>query len=374
MKDFDFDELDRAVSSALNSSPKPRRTASQPTKSQQAPVKTPVDEATSRDRPDLPLTVPERRTVKTDTPRTKTTTAVASRPRTGRFMDVVHPAAQVRRVAASEIAPEPVIAEEPRVEPVPQPPRAEVPMNDVVMVPRREVEVPAPQSVDTQEDSVEEPFGSVPESPFLPDAKVEKRPLGASVPTGVSVSDTLPQEVAPLSSLSADIDALLSSDEDGEVVVDTDHASLKGESSVTQPVVEPAEPVAEPAATEVSSEQDVAASFAGSSMTDVEAEAVPEFDEIASEQKPDQPKAPAPDTTEAVAYAGPVSITPQYTPKPSDSQQSGEIFDTESYHQPINAPAKKKRTGLIVALVVLLVVILGLGIGAVLYLYVLPML
>jgi hypothetical protein len=71
--------------------------------------------------------------------------------------------------------------------------------------------------------------------------------------------------------------------------------------------------------------------------------------------------------------AGPASITQQYTEQPSANQQSGSIYDTENYHQPL-AHNAKKRSGAWVILWIFLLVILGAGAGVAFYFYVLPML
>ena len=70
---------------------------------------------------------------------------------------------------------------------------------------------------------------------------------------------------------------------------------------------------------------------------------------------------------------GPTSITQQYKEQPSSNQQSGAIFDTESYHQPVIKPAHKKSSWLIIVWILLLV-LLGAAAGWAVYTFVLPML
>jgi uncharacterized membrane protein len=72
--------------------------------------------------------------------------------------------------------------------------------------------------------------------------------------------------------------------------------------------------------------------------------------------------------------AGPTSITQQYTEKPaSETQTTGSIYDTEAYHQPLtNAP--KKAGGVMVAVWIGALIVIGGGIGAGIYFIVLPML
>ncbi len=64
---------------------------------------------------------------------------------------------------------------------------------------------------------------------------------------------------------------------------------------------------------------------------------------------------------EAVGMA--TSIPPQYknTEAPSDDQGDHPVFDTKDYHQPLTPPAKHSHTGLIVALVIVVLALLGAG-------------
>jgi hypothetical protein len=83
---------------------------------------------------------------------------------------------------------------------------------------------------------------------------------------------------------------------------------------------------------------------------------------------PDVIPAPSVET----AQVGPTSITQQYTEQPSTaSQPSGSIFDTEAYHQPLAHPAKK-RSGVLIAVLILALILVGGGIGALVYFFVLP--
>jgi hypothetical protein len=78
-------------------------------------------------------------------------------------------------------------------------------------------------------------------------------------------------------------------------------------------------------------------------------------------------------STPAVSL-GVASIPQQYTEQPvSDDQPSGAIYDTESYHQALTHPRKKNGGWLVVVWIVGLI-LLGAGIGAALYFFILPLL
>lgn len=74
---------------------------------------------------------------------------------------------------------------------------------------------------------------------------------------------------------------------------------------------------------------------------------------------------------DTAAPAGPTSIQQQYTEQPNTGDATtGGIYDTDSYHQPLTHPAKKKAGWMWVVWVVLLL-ILGAAGGAIAYLYLL---
>lgn len=277
MNDIDFDELDRAVSSTLTPTP-----VSEPTP---APVSPSITTAAA------PSVSPAAR-------------------RGGRFMDVVHPSSDMR--GATAVPPRPTVPAEPVTPAVSAAPSAQV------------SDWPDPI-----------------ESPFLPDTKVEKRPLGGEqpttdVPTPVEIPDEAPEaEIIPTVTEPAAPEAVVP-------------VSLK------EPVAEPeTTPEAEP---------------------EVATETTPEV-----EATPEEPIAePVPHVTETtqstpVGDGGPTSIHQQYTESASSAEPSRPIFDTEAYHQPMAHPEKKK-SGIFVVLWIIGLIILGAGLGAVMYFYVLPLL
>jgi len=171
------------------------------------------------------------------------------------------------------------------------------------------------------------------ESPFLMDAKVEKRPLGAfSTQATVSQVGVEQNELPPL-----------------PIEPATPPLDDNGETQ-DEPPIETDTPL--PAELQ----DDLLLIESG-----VETAAEPKKDEPITPQKP-QVEVPA----------GPTSITQQYTEQPSTGDQpTGAIFDTEAYQKPLAHPAKKK-SGWLMLLWVALLLIGGAGAGAAVYFFVLP--
>jgi hypothetical protein len=318
MKDFDFEELDRAVSSALGgtsqatttSTPEPSRPVVAETPKPQ-PVAEPVvptkpDPTPTLSTPSAPLTadvVPVAR----PEPTPSTPVALANRRASGRFMDMVHPSSDMRGQSTDQ----------PSVE---------------------KVEAPSITASPIEADA--SPAETIPslESPFLPDAKVDKRPLGGSQPTGA------------LSDFKED-------DQDDTAYPDPIDFSY-GDTAETpeeehhdeQLLLDEPEPTHEEPEGAPSLEDD---EKVASDLASIE-------HETASLEVKEEP-------------VGPTSITQQYTEQPSSQQESGAIYDTEAYHQPLSTPPKKK-SGLWVIVWVLGLVLVGAGAGVAVYLFVLPML
>lgn len=258
MSDFDFDELDRAVSGALGgeepASPRP----AEPTApaAQEKPVEKPAP-----------------------TP--------AMRRSSGRFMDVVHPSSDMR----GRSAPPAPVTQSPVVAPAASP----------------EPDEPTPEVV--------EPAGS----PFLPGAKVEKRPLGGPAP--VPETGFIEDSLAPVPE-----EELLEAPDEPRIEAHT----------MPDPI-----------------------DFAEQSASAASEETAPEASKEEEHYVVEEP-------TET--QVGPVAITPQYTERATTADAPGAIYDTEAYHQPLAHPAKK-RSGVWVAVWILLLVILGAGAGAAAYLF-----
>lgn len=269
MSEFDFEELDRAVTSALGRSTNDTVPARS---SDPSAASDPVQRGQVAPR----MSVPARRA-------------------NGRFMDVVHPSSDMRTpdntpTSSQASSARPSIMPEPNfVAPEPEP-------------------APAPQAVATEAPQVPEtpPL----ESPFI-QTDVEKRPLGGS-----SNNDS---NTATLS----DADAVTS-------------AAQVSKSRWSQQT-----PLPKELSDEVLALDDVPAT---------------------KESLNEPPLASAP---------MPFTPTPTHPAAKSSATTPG-IYDTESYHAQVVKPAKKK-TGLFIALWILSLVIIGAGVGALVYFYVLPL-
>lgn len=281
MQDIDFDEIDRAVSSTMGG----ERELDVPERSEPAPASRP--------------------------------TPPAARRSSGRFMDVVHPSSDMRSSAPSrpesrEEAPEPT------------------------HFTRETSDMPDPLDFHGFKDEPEKPAEEAPEeavatpleSPFLADAKVEKRPLGAFSDYATQPSDDEKEPDTP---------------------------------EVETPVVKPEEAEEEPLLLEAPDVELLEATSEPEPAPVVEAEKAPEA-------------TPAPAPTAEVPDTLPTSIAQQYKEQPSTTDQpSGAIYDTEAYHQPLTH-APKKRSGAFVILWIVALIALGAGAGFAVYAFVLPLL
>jgi len=311
MQDIDFDELDRAVNSVHKPANAEPIVAPEPVVDTPAPVSAePAVEV-----PSAPVT-----------PELKPTFAPVTRRNSGRFMDMVHASSDMRPAAAErsplarpvEVAPAPVIET-----PVETEAKETHSWPDPIDFAHGQAE--ESQSIESLVDLDEELAPQ--DSPFLPGAKVEKRPLGG---------DGSIHEEARLLFEEPD-ELLLEAPEPIERIEALSSDTESIEELNTAPAVEAVEAVAQ-------------------------------FEAIA-ESEPDLKSEEVTEET----FSGPVSIQQQYADKPSTADAPGAIYDTESYHQPLAHPVKKK-SGLWIVLWIFLLVIFGAGAGAAVYFFVLPML
>jgi len=350
MHDIDFDEIDRAVSSATNNDTETSIAAA---------METPVPVLAST--PEPPVSV-------------AAVVSPAARRTSGRFMDVVHPSSDMRpstdvrppapsapslhreeviapadpvssrpvpaAVASSafhwpepikvaprqevSVAAEPEVIAEPVPEVLPEPIVAPVPapVAEPAVAP---VATPAPELVTTPlvlEDILDSPL----ESPFLNDAKVEKRPLGAFSTSEAS---------APL------------------------YETLDEPQSVEAPAEVIEIPTPETPAED--------------SPTPVEAATEAPEEELLLEAHTETSHFQEPVVTPDVP-AGPTSITQQYKEQPStDTEPNGAIYDTDAYHQALVHQPKAHHKGLVFVWIAALLLVGG-GVGAAVYFFVLPLL
>lgn len=173
-------------------------------------------------------------------------------------------------------------------------------------------------------------------SPFISDAKVEKRPLGGNNPPQSDQAEE--PDHSPVLGVMA---------QDSEI---SDDASAQ---LPAQP-----EDVEKPLPEELRSE--LMAIESDSHSFEHEEAVTPVTPAALPQSTPEPPKQPEVPT-------GPSSIPQQYKEEPSTGDQtSGSIFDTDSYHQPLAHPAKKK-SGWLWVIAIIVILILGAAGGAALY-------
>jgi hypothetical protein len=234
---------------------------------------------------------------------------------------------------AEPAAPEPSPSESPTpaVEPI-QPPveplkPAEPEPEPEPTQPSKPVD-PTPPKVDSNNDTKPHNDANITgtlNSPFLSDAKVEKRPLGAFSAENDATAQPSTEDQKPS-------DAVKDTNSSG------DDLAPAGHDEADTPL--PAEL------------QDNLLSIEADTTT-------PDGPPSANRDDDEQP-------------VGPVSITQQYTPSgSSNTEQSGAIFDTKVYNKALKGPAKKKSSWWLVLWIVLLLVV-GTGAGAAVYYFVLP--
>ena len=249
--------------------------------------------------------------------------APAPRPNSGRFMDMVHPKADMRATAPS---PDLIV-----------PSRSPVAARSAAIPPS-----PHDSAVSEADRAPVNPLAdsSALATPFLPDAKVEKRPLGGTVPA-----------IAPLSPaseiLSAAEEATATPDsESEEVLVETTPINSEGSKTTSGDIQHELNP----------------ADYEKESSTE---QALAQI-EITEEKVPEPPqtieKVESGDTENLKSGS---KMTYQDTQKELESGGSA-IYDVKNYHQPLAHP-KKQKSGWGVVLIVAIIIILAAALGAAAY-------
>lgn len=324
MTDIEFDEIDKAVSSAMIPSPKDDVVGDR------------TDD--SNGQPELSSPEAERSLI------TPSSVVPAARRSGGRFMDVMHSSSNMK---PGEKKPEPFKDIQPS-RPIEPPKPVERPATDAYPDPidfqNRMNENRHNDETDDQKDELTDdaPMGS----PFLSDAKVEKRPLGAY--SNAAEESRLDHPIESDTPLPEELQGDLLSIETNQALAET-------------PVSGQEEPDVLPNETTESS--------ASEQQEDHSEKAEP--DSSSQEKAPAQPEvAPAPEEESAPPPVP--SIVQQYQEKQSSApSESGAIFDTEQYHQPL-AHTPKKKSGWLVVLWIFILIIVGGGLGAAAYYFVLP--
>lgn len=346
MKDLDFDELDRAVNSILSDTEKAPVVSSvevQPNPVPQPTLDLPAEpyDAPQVESTPLPITVP----------------AVSSRPmptlpatrRSGRFMDVVHPSSDMKS-ANMKVIP---TANEVKFDPF-SPRAADMkPLDSTLDSPLSPLTPQASEAIAPPSDITWPDPIAIPQpltSPFLPDAKVEKRPLGGSfldasareLPNA-TVEPTVSGPIhSPASIQKSD---LFSSEEkktedDKQLVPDI-------EKSIPQLPVELNNDLATIEA-EYSTLDNNGIPTRGSDLED--------SGEVTS------PNTLIADSTATTLIPG--SIPQQYKEQSNTGDTShAPIYDIQDVHQPLSHPASKK-SGWLWVIWITLILALGAGVGA----------
>lgn len=360
MKDLDFDELDRAVNSLISGEP-----GSVSGGNSSSDVNNTTSSTSAQRLVDDQTTVSS--TIKPTPP--------IEKPATGRFMDVVHPSSDMRTsslvmpertsslgmsspVTTSPLVPTPAIfpmktdksaTESPSFSGQSNPIDFSA-MNDNSAVSADKDEDADIDRISNDIDNTINRTSDEPlDSPFLSGAKVEKRPLGTFsaeptvTPTPVTASETVaaPSSPSPFWPVKP---STPSETTDPEIKMPTD---------IT--------PAAPPLPAEL---QDDLLSIESDTLAQpVKPSVVPPI--ISNSSTPIS-------TTTALTAAAATSIPQQYTEQPnSGNKDNGAIFDTKSYHKAMVRPTKKKSGWMLVVWIAILLVV-GIGAGVAVYLFVLP--
>jgi len=404
MKDIDFDELDKAVNSLMGKNSQ---------KDTNIPAAPPVNE------PDMPLTaapmspgtIKPKSEVATNpdtqpviTPSQPVSQSQATSParsgmpasrRSGRFMDVVPKKAAQQppsRPASREgvaIAPRPdvepsTVSSAPAVslpiqpttpvsstpESKPITPEADAPVSDwpdpIDMHSfAKPKETPAPAATPVSEKSEPEempikqpeeekqPVDQPLSSPFLPGAKVEKRPLGSAASMVPMIAPEHELQTAAPDDSAAQLPAKPSDVKEPPEEFRGDLMQVEADTHMGVPKTDQTHPIDE----EPENEKIVAPDLT----TQEKSSKIEEMPESTETSVPEEEK------TSPEAHVGRISIPQQYKEQPSTGEkESGAIYDTDTYHQPLAHPAKKK-SGWLWVLWIVLILIVGAGAGVALY-------
>lgn len=373
MKDIDFDELDRAVNSLMNSVPQD----DDDNTDQDASVAA-IDEPASNMHDEIQLAPPAELMVveeaseeaETEAPKiepiqapgaSQSPSPATSLPtvRRGKFMDMVRPPIQEAAKSAPSAQPSrrgPTLQPVTSMRPTAQVPKPSLPEEDTVMT-GWPVEPPTksePQETEVAPGSSSQSFeplaptpmpeAGLPVLPFLPDAKVEKRPLGR--PAEVPVTPSVPDAVLPIAPSVDVVDSVGSAGGASlsDITDNDEDAQLPG-----QPL--PAELGSELLSIETSTDM------------------LPDSPAVMP-NKPAQPASHSLHIPGVARGAAVASIPQQYKVQPkeesADPEPAGAMYDTAGYHQPLVHPTKKKPGWLwVVAIIVIL--LLGAAGGAAVY-------
>jgi hypothetical protein len=202
----------------------------------------------------------------------------------------------------------------------------------------------------TEKDNADEESRTPLSSPFLADAKVEKRPLGtAATPDAIVPEDTVSSEETLLDESSTDtqIESVPAAHPALPEELSSDITALEAGANTTALPVEAPTPTA--LTPEALAESHIETSVSKPSPAPLSNIEMP----VTIEEKP--------------VSTGPASIPQQYREEPSTGDKgNGSIYDTDTYHKPLAHPGKKK-SGWMWVIWIIVILLLGAGGGAALY-------
>ncbi len=385
MKDLDFDELDRAVSSLLGDTSE--KTVSTP---DVKAVTQDVSVATDPVAPIVTATVAPANDKAVEAPKKK---ALVEKRSSGRFMDVMHPSSDMKNVARPAVsrqattlqplASTPPVSEEAAPEAVEEP-----------SIVQEEVVAFTEKVNDTS--LVEESTVFEEEEQLFPDPldfhnfSAEETSNTTELPADEAENDDDHHDLA-LAHVASELNGLNGLIEEEQTNISVDTPFVNGLSLEKRPlgafsvdaadtsllsVEPPVEPEAEEVAAEEMTEPELTAeqkeAIANLESKDAQAPAVAEVvpeelqsDVVAVEAAGVEPVA----APVSVTSIGTGSISQQYTEKERPmSEETTPVFDTTQYHQPLKHTPKQK-SGWLGTVLIILIILLGVGAGAAVYFF-----
>lgn len=386
MKDIDFDELDRAVGSVLGSDAAVQNDsqADVPAVATVAKPDPRPSSLTDSDVASLPDTAPTT-TVQT-TPTATVSPAISPARKRGQFLDMVHPSADMTKTPKMPLSPRKTVTplNSAVVADTPKPRSADeatdtslvettAPDTDITTdhVPdvdenttdnnteawpdpldfaKESAEAAAvsqetqPSTASPDNEPINEQASEPAQTPFVADAKVDKRPLGAFATQEDETTSQTPTELTPASEDTPEFNPEVNSVEATGVPQAVDEATgLTGETP---------------------KDEDLSTEGHAEVLETQTAEPTPTSEETKPEvfAAPEEPKEPAKPVAASAPIAGAQSIPQQYKTAESHGEDDEQhpLFDTEEYHQPLLTDGKKKSKK-IVLIIVMLVILLILG-------------
>ena len=365
MKDIDFDELDRAVSSVLeptagtDPAPDEKKTDAAPAEKTDDATVSVTSTPPAPEAPVIETPEPAAVSAEADTPAASPAAPRASLAikRRGQFMDVVHPSSDMTKPEDAKTVPPRKITLTPlsdSVEPETKPEAEVTPETEAPVAP---ADTPAVETTPEVQDSADSsaPFSLDATMPdpldVMQQQEEAKDAEAAEVAPSTASSEDMPtaaDEIAPAESSEPETPAtpFLSDTKVEKRPLDAfsaeEPATAEAEDAEVSDV--PADGTAQTEQVPPELQADVVAVESGQpEQAEKEAEAE-------KEPEQEQKKEEASDTGFAA------SIPQQYTAADTKADDEHAIFDTREYHQPLTPPAKKKRglPGWIVALVVMI--------------------